>query len=71
MLPLFAPQLVGLLCAASTMTGVGLTTTFTELVLLQLPTVTIIVYVPAAAMVALFIIGFWSVLVNPFGPVQL
>jgi hypothetical protein len=56
--PLFAPQVVGLLCEASIITGVGFTITFTVFVLLQVPTVTVTVYVPPAVMVAAFITGF-------------
>jgi hypothetical protein len=58
MAPLFAPQVVGLLCEARIITGVGFTITFTVFVLLQVPTVTVTVYVPPAAMVAAFITGF-------------
>src|ERR1035441_9907151 len=36
----------------------------------QPSTVTVTLYEPEAAVVVLVIVGFWSVEVNPFGPVQ-
>src|ERR1051325_10662758 len=52
--------------------GVVLTTTTVDPCALVHPfTVTVTLYVPAAAAVTLAILGFCEVEVNPFGPVQL
>jgi len=51
--------------------GIGLTTTFVvPAAEVQPLTVIVTEYVPASAVVAFVRVGFWSVEVNPFGPVH-
>jgi hypothetical protein len=70
--PVVVAQFVGLL-AVPLMLAVGLTTTtVVPGAEGQLPTVAVAItlYVPPSAVVALLIVGFWSVLLKPFGPVH-
>ena len=65
------PSQTGLLEDAVGVAGVGLTTTLVVPAAdVQPATVTVTEYVPAFAVVAEGIVGFWSADVKPSGPVQ-
>ena len=66
----FSAQILGVLLLA---VAVGLALTVIEVVAVDvqpLRFVTVILYVPDAKILALAILGFWSVEANPFTPVQ-
>src|SRR5512140_430652 len=61
----------GLLEEAVGVAGAGFTTTLVvPAAEVQLPTVTVTLYVPPLIAAAAGIVGFWRIEVKPFGPVQ-